>query len=865
MHSAAPAVEPDHWSALLDGTAGAAHVVLLLGDDADDDRAELDRAAFRTAVLRALAVAAGRYAESDGPAAAPALWLVTPPTGVLPAPERPSAPAGAAAWGVARCLANEHPDLTVRRVSLDLTGRPEADAARLAVELTDPTDEDEILLTRSGRFVTRLRVGRDPAPTPAGGPDAYALRVREPGHAYRLSWVPAEVPRPGPGEVVVGVRAAALNYRDVLQALGSMPLDSAGGEHHPGMECAGVVTAVGAGVTGLAPGDRVLAFGSGTLRSHVAVPAATVGRMPPGMDFTAAATLPVVQLTVHHSLHHLVYKRQVHSGAGGVGLAAVQYALRTGAEVIATAGSPAKRELLRLLGVAHVLDSRTLRFADQVRELTGGRGVDVVLNSLAGEAIARSLATLAPGGRFVELGKRDLMADNRLPLGPFLGDLTFSATDLARLARERPATVAAEFAEVVRGVHDGTYRPVPHHVYPAERAAEAFEVLQHSRHIGKVVISLRTPPPLRVTSAPAELDPRATYLITGGLGGFGAATARRLADRGARRLCLVGRRGADSPEAPALLEELRRRGVTATAHAADAADPAAMAALLAAVDTPEHPLRGVVHAAMVLDDVPLTEVTDASVRRVLSPKAEGARVLDRLTRDRDLDFFVMYASAAALLGNQHQSTYAAANLSLEALARARRHAGRPALAVAWGALAGAGYVARHELDGFMERIGLAPVPAERALDALDALLARGHDDVAVVAGVDWGRLRHGVGAVAAPRFSLVRPEGDDSSGQATEELVRALQRATPEEALARVTESVVAVLAGILQTPPDRVTADRPLDQLGLDSLMGAELMTTLHQRLGCDVPAMEILNSTTVADLARRCLRRLTPVSADG
>ncbi|WP_307811684.1 SDR family NAD(P)-dependent oxidoreductase [Streptomyces sp. AV19] len=854
VRRAAPGTRPEHWSPLPDG------VLLLLGGDG---AGVLDREVRRTAVLRSLAVAAERL-----PDARPALWLVTPPTGALPRPERPLHPGTASAWGVARCLANEHPGVAVRRVSLESTGRADEDAARLAAELAAPDgEEDEILLTAAGRFVTRLREGAD---APAGSPaPAFALRVREPGRAHRPEWVPAEVPRPGPGEVVVAVRCAALNYRDVLQAQGLMPLDVPGAEHRPGMECAGVVTAVGAGAGQLAPGDRVFAFGSGTLASHVAVPAATAGRIPDGMGFAEAATLPVVLLTVHHALGRVARLAPgetvlVHGGAGGVGLAALQYARRAGAKVIAGAGTPAKRELLRLLGVEHVVDSRSMAFAEHVRSLTGGRGVDVVLNSLAGEAIGRGLECLAPGGRFVELGKRDLYADNRLPLGPFLGNLTFGAVDLAHLARERPLVVAEEFAEVVRWVREGAYRPVPHRVYAAGRVAEAFEALRHSRHIGKLVVSLDAPPPLPGASGPVALDPRACYLVTGGLGGFGAATARRLAARGARRLCLVGRRGADGPEAPALLDELRGAGVEVTAHAADVADGAAMAALLDEVDTPEHPLRGVVHAATVLDDGPLTGITDASARRVLSPKAEGARVLDRLTRRRRLDFFVLYGSASALLGNPGQATYAGANLALEAVARARRAAGLPALTVAWGALGGAGHVARHGLDGVMEKVGLPPVPAGRALDFLDGLLA-GDGDVAVVAGIGWDRLRHAVGSVAAARFAPARPESDGAADRQARDLARALADAGPEEALALVTEAVTALLERVLQAAPGRVRAEDRLDRLGLDSLMGAELMTALHQRLGCDVPAVEILGSTTVTDLARRCLRRLSVPSGNG
>ncbi|GAA0442331.1 type I polyketide synthase [Streptomyces stramineus] len=865
------ATDTDAWSALFAGRAhrtAATGVVMLLDEHTSPGAGpggvlDLDRALTHVAALRALAGAADRLTD----ASEVALWLVTPPSGALPAPEVPLAPTTAVAWGVARCVTNEHPDIAVRRISLEPCGRPAADAGRLAAELTGPTAEDEVLLTRSGRFVPRLRAREDLSRSrPGSAAAAFALGLREPGSSYQLVWSPAGIPDPGPDDVVVHVRAAALNYRDVLQALRAVPLDGTqevrAGDTDVGMECAGTVTAVGSAVTSFSPGDRVLAFGSGTLRSHIAVHRATVARIPDGMGFEAAATLPVVFLTAHHSLADLARLAPgetvlVHGAAGGVGLAALQCARRAGAHVIGTAGTDAKRDLLRLLGVRHVLNSRSPAFAERVKSLTGGRGVDVVLNSLAGEAIGRGLEVLRPGGRFIELGKRDLYANGRLLLRPFLGNVTFSTVDLAMLARDRPQAFAACFAEVVQHVHDGVYRPILHHVYPADRVDDAFEALQHSRHIGKVVVSLETPPRLRVEPAPFRADARASYLVTGGLSGFGAATARWLAERGARRLALVGRRGAGAPEAPALLKELQDRGVTVTAHTADAADAAAMSAVLHAVDKPEHPLRGVVHAAMVLDDAPLVKLTDERVRRSLAPKALGADVLDRLTRDRELDLFVLYSSGAGLLGNHNQANYIGANLFLEALARSRRCSGRPALAVAWGALAEVGYVARNELTDFMGRVGLDPVTPREAFSALGALLGRG-DEVAVVARIDWSRTRHGVTAIAAPRFSAVRPDEEDDNGRTGKQVLQTLAAATPEEALALVTEVLTSILARILQTTPDRIPPDKSLGGLGMDSLMGAELMTSVHQQLGCALPAMEILNSGNVTGLARACVRRL-------
>ncbi|MGK5637129.1 type I polyketide synthase [Streptomyces sp. URMC 126] len=863
---AEPTDDERHWDTLLAGQPRATGVVVLLGEDPDGGTLDAERAVGHTALLRALAQATRRRTEAEEETRAE-LWLVTPPTGALPAPERPLSPTAACAWGVARTLGNEYPSLTVRRISLDATDT-EADADRLAAELADPGREDEILLTRSGRFLPRVREETDTARAPrTGGTSPYALRMRDPGRSYRLDWVPATAPEPGPDDLLIAVRAAALNYRDVLQALGTVPIEErqeeAGGrEFGTGMECAGTVAAVGSRVTGFAPGDRVMAFGHGTLRSHVTVPAAMAARLPDGMDLCRAATLPVVFLTVHHALHDLARLAPgetvlVHGAAGGVGLAALQYAERAGARVVATAGTPTKRDLLRLLGVAHVLDSRSPGFAERVMEVTGGEGVDVVLNSLSGEAMARGLEVLRPGGRFVELGKRDLYADGRLPLRPFLNGITFSAATLDTLARARPAVLAATFAEVADRVRDGVYRPVPHRVYPAHRVADAFEALQHSRHIGKIVISLEEPPPLREEPRPYAPDPSGTYLIVGGLTGFGAATARRLADRGARHLALVGRRGAATPEAPALLADLRRQGVSVTVYAADAADRAGMAEVLKAVDAAGPPLRGVLHSAMVVDDDPLAQLTTERVRRVLLPKAGGADVLHRLTLDRDLDVFVLYSSLSALIGNQNQAGYNAANLFLEALTRFRRAAGRPGLAVAWGALEDVGYVARHGIGEVMRRLGLEGLPSGEALASLEASLGRG-DDVAVVTRTDWGAVRTNFAAALGPRFDALCPAstGAGSGGRAA--LLESLAAAPQEEALARVTEVLTDILCRILQTTPDRVPADRRLDRLGLDSLMGAELLTGVNRDLGCTLPAVEVLDSTTVTDLARRCLRRL-------
>ncbi|WP_372405093.1 SDR family NAD(P)-dependent oxidoreductase [Streptomyces luteireticuli] len=850
VHDVADSTDPEQWARWLGQDSPSLEVVLLCAPDdgGPDDGAPVERtgrAVHGTAVLRAVALAA----RSLPPHCRVTLWLVVPgaaddgrcpPTGTG---------AGAALWGAARTLANECPGMRVRRVAMTGPGSTGGAGERLVTEILAGSDEDEILLTPHGRFVPRL-VPPAPSRQPAtGGPATpRTLTLSAPGPRYRLDWRPSVPPVPGPGEIVVEVGAAGLNYRDVLAATALVALPATA----PGLEYAGTVTAVGPGVDTPAPGDRVLGLAPGSLGTHVRGRADRAIAVPPHLSLTEAATVPAAFLTVQHALGHLARLRAgetvlVHGGAGGVGLAAVQYAQRVGARVVATAGTPAKRDLLRLLGVEHVLPSRGLRFADRVRDLTGGEGVDVVLNSLAGEALVRSLELLGHDGRFIELGKRDFLADTSLPTAAFDRGLSFFAFDILPWCDRADEVADGHLAAIGEALRNGAYRPLPHRVFPAGQVHEAFTCLQHSRHTGKLVVSLEDPAPPSPPSAPPALDPRATYLVTGGLGGFGAATAAHLAARGARHLTLVGRRGIRTPEAPALLAELARQGVEVAVHAADAADAAAMRTVMAGIDAAQRRLAGVVHAAMVLDDAPLEELTDDRVRAVLDAKMTAGLVLDDLTRHRDLDFFVVHSSVAGLLGNMHQAPYAAANTALEALVRERRRAGLPGLAVQWGTIGGTGHVHRARRTGRT----VAPLCADdltvgEALSALDALLADPGAEVVMVGRIDWGRAGRLLYSLSAPRTGALLPDEAPPDDAAT-----APDRGDRDGTM----EVLTGLLARVLQTTADRVDPQRPLDDLGVDSLMASEFATLVRQRLGCALPTTELLGGTSLTTLADRVL----------
>lgn len=859
------------WKAALP-TDPDPRVVLLLA--APGPHETVTRTTRRAALLRSLATACDGLTGGTSPQ----VWLVTRPTGLFPAPEQPTHPVDAAVWAACRTFANERPDLCLRRLSCHRTGEADTDARRLAGELLAPGDddrsarEDEIILTARGRFVPRQvqHPVDEPPGVPAGTP--FILEARDPGLHRRLVWRQADALEPGPGEVVLEMRAVALNYRDPMRANGLLPPEAV--ENSPlsrglGTDGAGIVRAVGAGVGDLKPGDRVCGIVPAALASHATAPAFSVVRVPDEMSFTEAATFPVAFLTVHQTLVHQARLGGgetvlVHGGAGAVGLAVLQCARRQGARVIATAGTETKRDLLRTLGVEHVLDSRSLDFVPRVRELTGGQGADVVVNSLSGEAIAQGLDLLRPNGRFIELGKRDIFLNNPIMLRPFNGSLTFIGFNLDAVV-EDPALRTRLVEDFGAAIGSRSYRPLPHSAYPAARVDEAFHLLQHSRHTGKVVVTfdpLDEPVPVEPALGSLSLDGEGTYLITGGLSGLGAATAHLLADRGARHLALLSRSGPDAPGAHTLLRELTDRGVQATAHAADVTEEAALRRVLDAVDATGRTLRGIVHAAMHMDDAVLSDLTDERFAAVLAPKAAGAALLDRLTADRDLDLFLAYSSVSASIGNPGQSAYAAANAYLEALTRARRGTGRTGTALAWGPIGETGYVARSGMEAAMAGRGLELLTPAEVLTTADHLVAAG-TDVAGAGRYSWETARHLLPALATPRFAPLAPASSAASPDARKELLNALADLPADEAVRKITDAITQLLADVLQADPVDLEPTVNVTDFGLDSLLGMQFLMQARDLFDIRLGPADLATGRTLAHFARLVHQRLE-LSAD-
>jgi acyl transferase domain-containing protein/NADPH:quinone reductase-like Zn-dependent oxidoreductase/NAD(P)-dependent dehydrogenase (short-subunit alcohol dehydrogenase family)/acyl carrier protein len=768
--------------------------------------------------------------------------------------------------GLRRVLANEAPDLDCWTVGLasDLEHSEKLD--RLVLELTSPDAERALVHTRAGRFAPRLRLGAPPLAPAAQG--ARKLHVERPGLLSSLTWTEMTPAAPGPDEVAIEVRAAGLNFRDVMWAAGLLPDEALlQGFSGPGfgLECAGVVTAVGSAVSDLHVGQRVVAVSPAALATHAVTKRHAVLAVPDGVGFEAAATLPVAFLTAVYGLGWLARLERgervlIHGGAGGVGLAAIQYAQHLGAEVFATAGSPAKRELLRRLGVQHVLDSRSAAFADEILQRTGGEGVDVVLNSLSDALMKQSLRLLRPFGRFVEIGKRDLFGDTEVGLRPLRHNASYFAVDVDQLAALKPNVAQALFTEIEGLLAEGVLTPLPHRTFRFSEVTDAFRLMQGSGHVGKIVLAPdEATPAVMPMVAPFGVREDRTYVVTGGLGGFGLETARWLARRGAKRLALLSRRGPADTAAVEVVAGFAREGVTAQVLACDVADATALAGALDAVRA-VAPIGGVVHAAMVIDDGLLGGLTAERFRRVLAPKAQGAANLDTLTRGDPVELFVLYSSISAAVGNPGQAPYVVANAALEAVAERRRAEGLPAVAVRWGPIADAGYLARETrvremLDSVL---GEGDLSARRALDALPAL-AQGALAVPGYADVDWPTLRRQLPIGSAALFAEMPAANPFEAGSGA--LRDRLAALSEEEAHATVLDVLVEETAAILRLPRTRIDVHQPLADIGCDSLMAVELRLAIEARLGGELPLLSVGDGAALDDMARRIVRSVRGV----
>jgi myxalamid-type polyketide synthase MxaB len=797
-------------------------------------------------------------------------------------------------WGLGKVIALEHPEL--HPVCLDLAALSHNshdnyhEAQLLFHELSTADFESQIAYREDIRYVARL--GRHEGAVTGYNNEAvgdFTVKLGRYGLLDELYLAPLSRPPLGAGEVELQVRATGLNFRDVLRALGMLQeVEGAIGIYSArdawfGLECAGVISRVGAEVAGLEVGDEVIAaLAKGSLGSFVTVSADFVLPKPKGLTDEEGATIPIAFLTAYYGLYELAKLQAgervlIHSAAGGVGQAAVQLAQLAGAEVFATA-SPSKWGFLRSMGVEHIMNSRTLAFADEVMELTGGQGVDVVLNSLNGDFIDKSFEALGKGGRFIELGKigiwDDAQVQERRP------DIEYLAFDLGEVAEETPALIASMlgklkplFTQRAGCEEHKSLKPLPLKSFPTRNVVDAFRYMAQAKHIGKVVIKAPSARRRQSNGAmerrgegargrDAAIRSNASYLITGGLGALGLELADWLVEQGARYLVLTGR-SKPSEAAKSRLEALREAaaGATVMVMAADVTHRGQMSALLGEIKRTLPPLRGIIHAAGLLDDGILLEQDRERFERVMAPKVQGSWNLHLLTEGVALDFFVLFSSAAAFVGSAGQGNYAAANSFMDALAHHRRSQGLPALSINWGPWANAGMATSEQVSRRLAAQGWQPMTPEVGLKVFGELLKQRQAATQLgVLPINWPQfLAQRDPSPLFEAFTALESQSADGSAESYEakpELMTQLSSAPlgeRRELLEAYVRSAIGRVLGIHNTA--QIEDRQRLFDLGLDSLTAVELRRRLEAGLDCGLRSTLLFHYPTIEALVDHLL----------
>jgi acyl transferase domain-containing protein/NADPH:quinone reductase-like Zn-dependent oxidoreductase/acyl carrier protein len=794
--------------------------------------------------------------------------------GALPVPGDREVPdlAASALVGARRVLRNEQAQLNWRLIDVDHGSQLRTIALESLV--SGPyagEDADEIALRDNRRMVlvshSNLfsRIEAREEARPLSDPEAnFEIDAPQPGRLADLALREISRRVPGPGEIELRMEGVGLNFKDPMKVLGVLGEAELAGTYFGssiGMEGMGVVTRIGPGVSGLSVGEPCFVGVPGMLRRYLTTSVNAFG-IESGHDlFLEAYGSVVVLMTAHFALKHAARIQPgewvlVTGGAGGVGMAAAQIAAKAGARVIATASTPERADLLRTLGAKYVIDSRSLSATEEVRQLTGRHGADVVVNSAPGEAVLANLEVAAEFGRVVEVGKTEIFGGRLIDLAVFNKNLSLISVDLDRMIAHRRDLAAQVHHEVLALIRAGEYELLPTRILPVSQVADAFDQVARSTHTGRIVLDFSEPAPSVKPARPiTSIRSDAAYMVTGGLGDFGLATAAWLAAKGAGTIVLAGRRGAAADQQVAV-DALRAGGADVRVEQVDVADRSSVNALLTRLsDGP--PLRGVFHAAGVLADEPFDQLSQHGLNTVISPKARGAFILHEALAETELDHFVLYSSVTSLGGGVSQFSYAAANAVLDTLAHHRASLGLPALSVNWGSLTGGMAASSNEVSTFLALNGHRPMPLNAACEYLDIAIGLNPVQVAI-ADIDWAVWGSMHAATArTPRLAayISAAKGTD----ATSGSLRAELAAMPvEQRVNLLTDMLAEKAAGVLGIPADSVQRHTSLPELGLDSLMAVELRAQINLAMDVEISALELSRTGGLSSLASRLADQL-------
>ena len=661
-------------------------------------------------------------------------------------------------------------------------------------------------------------------------------------------------------------------FREVMVAMGQIA------DSKLGLDAAGVVHRVGSAVQQFKMGDRVAMYGHGAHKTFHRSRAACCALIPKEMSFEQAATIPTVHGTAWNALVRLAKVQRgqsvlIHAAAGGVGQAAIQVAKHFEMEIFATVSSATKRKLIKEeYGVLddHIFNSRDLSFVKGIKRMTKGRGVDVILNSLSGEALRQTWHCIAPFGYFIEIGLKDILDNTRLDMSPFIKDATFSFFNLTHIENSRPDIMGAIIEGAFDFIRRGITRPVePLVTFPISDTESAFRLMQTGKHLGKIAFSWGKDdvvPIIQQEQSTLKLDANGVYLLVGGLGGLGRSLSSKLVGLGARKLCFLSRSGAESNSAKKLIRDLEQHKIMVQVHNCDVSDSKSVARVIDNCTRRLGTIRGVFQCAMVLRDSLFVNMSYQEWLDSTCPKVQGSWNLH--TNLPNVDFFITFSSFAAIFGNRGQSNYSAAGAYEDALAHHRRSLGQHATTLDLGIMREIGVLAEArmtdslrdweapygideaEFHALIERAIQGDMTATSPPQILTGLATGGS---AVAAGIDTPFYLNN------PRFSIMARTGLHDNGPAatggdsTPAHVLVSQAKSLEGATVSVMDALVKRVAKMLQTPASEVDTARFLHSYGIDSLVAIEIVNWAFKEVKSNITVFDVLAGVPIAALCQK------------
>ena len=772
-----------------------------------------------------------------------------------------------ALWGLGYLITNENTQLQTRLIDIPQDYN-DGTIAQLKNEILAKDNDTDIAL-RDKRYIKRLvkkQLQHKTSQTCLQDMHETNLELFVPqkGKLDSLEYREVERRAPEPDEIEIKIHTTALNFKDMLKVYGQIDRKAIENTYLGttiGMECSGTIVATGENIKHFQVGDPVIATVPGCFKSYITVPPTFVVHKPDYLSFNEAP-LYVSYLTTYYGLIDIAKIKEgesilIHNASGGVGLAATQIAKWKKAKIFATAGTEEKRDYLRSIGIKHVMNSRDLKFAQTIYDLTDGKGVDIVINAISGEALFQSFSLLASFGRFIEIGKRDITDNSLLPMERFNHNLTFAAIDVDRMFAEKPELARATFQKISHCFAEGHFYAMPVTVFPANKSKEAFRFFSQSKHIGRVVIQMKNQQVPVAKKENASIDRNGTYIITGGTRGLGLVIAKWLATKNAGQVVLISRSGKSSTLQQEV-EFIEKTGTKVHVEAMDISDRNAVHNIIECVNTKEYPLKGIFHGAMVLDDGFIDDLNKERFRYVMQPKVAGAIHLHNATKNIELDFFVCFSSISSVIGNAGQGNYVAANAFLDTFAYYRHSQQLPATTINLGVLSETGVAMRNEeVRKVLEQSGIRGLDNNKFLHGLENILQHSSHAQWGFFDVEWHKwAKLNTRVATTTRFRDIVQLANENPG--LEKLSNAMAHLSQEQHQEHIENIIKKILSKILQLPAAKIDIHQKLSQLGIDSLMTVELKTFIGEETGIELSNVELMGATTVAELSKLLMSKI-------